>query len=946
MDDETFIFGSFRLIPAQRTLLEDGKPMRLGSRALDILLALVERAGETIRKDDLIARTWPDTVVDEGALRVHVAALRKALGDGRAGKRYIASNPGRGYTFVAPVTHEQREPANAPLDRAAIGNLPASLTRIIGRTDTVAILAAQLPQRRFLTLVGPGGIGKTTVALAIGDAVSASYPDGVWLVGLAPVSDPGLVPSAVAGVLGLKLGGNEISAEVVARAVEGKKLLLILDNCEHVVSAAAVLAEALLRTAPGIHLLATSREPLRAEGERLHRLASLDLPPEAAELSAARALEHSAVQLFNERATAAVDSFILDDANVAPVLEICRRLDGLPLALELAAVQVDALGVRGVAAQLDDRFALLTKGRRTALPRHQTLRAMMDWSYDLLAPTEQVILQRLAAFRGAFTIDAAIAVAMNQRITAADAIEGIANLAAKSLISTDLSGDVASHLMLDTTRSYALEKLAESGERAETARRHAEYHRDLFRRARREWESRATAAWLAEYGHRLDDLRAALDWAYSPGGDAELGVMLTVDAVPLWLQFSLMSECRRRVEQALTYVATEADQHARLRMRLATALSLSRMYSRDPLREIHAAWSMTLGLAERVGDADYQLRAIWGLFAESINSGNFRAALAHGEQFRNLATEATDRLIGERLIGTAQHFLGDQRCARQHIEHMLANYTTPVSSTHIIRFQNDQVVAARRVLALILWLQGLPDQAMQMVEQAIADAVAINHALTLCNLLAQSACPLALLTGAFGLADRFTTMLIEHANRHSLDIWHAYGRCFQGILLIKRGDFDRGLTRLREAGGELRQAGFTQYYTPYLSALAEGLGGAGRVAAALEAIDDGLARAQRTEEHWCLAELWRIKGELVISEDAAGAAVAAEGCFLRSLDWSRRQRALSWELRTAISLARLWRGQRLVAEAKELLGSVYDRFTEGFATADLQEAKQLLQELA
>ncbi len=920
--------------------------MRVGSRALDILVSLVESAGETIRKDDLITRVWPDTVVDEGTLRVHVAALRKALGDGRAGRRYIASNPGRGYTFVAPVTRQQREPCSAPVDSAVVGNLPASLTHVVGRADTIATLAAQLPQRRFLTVVGPGGIGKTTVALAIGDAMSASYPDGVWLVGLASVSDPGVVPSAVAGGLGLKLGGDEISAEAVARAIGGKNFLLILDNCEHVVGAAAALAEAILRSAPRIHLLATSREPLRAEGERLHRLASLDFPPEPVDLSAAEALNYSAVQLFNERAMAAIDGFTLDNANLAAVLEICRRLDGLPLALELAVAQVGVLGVKGVATQLDDRFAMLTKGRRTALPRHQTLRAMMDWSYDLLPQTEQVILRGLAVFRGAFTIDAAVAVAANERVTSADAIEGIANLAAKSLITTDLSGDTASHLLLDTTRSYGLEKLAESGEREEAARRHAEYHRDLFRRARREWESRATTAWLAEYGHRLDDLRAALDWAYSPGGNAELAVTLTVDAVPLWLQFSLMNECRRRVEQALAHIATESDQHARLRMRLSTALSLSRMYSRDPLSEIHSAWSTTLGLAERVGDADYQLRAIWGLFAESINSGNFRPALGYGEQFRNLATEVSDQLIGERLIGTAQHFLGDQRGARQRIEHMLANYTAPVSSTHIIRFQNDQVVAARRVLAPILWLQGFPDQAMRMAEQAVTGAVAVNHSLTLCNLLAQSACPLALLSGAFGLADRFTAMLIEHAIRHSLEIWHAYGRCFQGILLIKRGDFDHGLSRLRQAGGELRQAGFTQYYTPYLSALAEGLGAAGQVAAALDAIDEGIARAEQTEEYWCLAELLRIKGELVISEGAAGAAVAAEGYFQRSLVWGRRQQALSWELRTAISLARLWRDQHHFAEARELLRPVYRRFTEGFATADLQDARALLEQLA
>jgi predicted ATPase/DNA-binding winged helix-turn-helix (wHTH) protein len=438
VDEESFAFGPFRLIPAQRVLLEDGKLLHLGGRALDILVMLLEGAGETIHKDRLIARIWPDTVVDEGALRVHVAALRKALGDGRAGKRYIASNPGRGSSFVAPVTRENRSGATAPPDTAAPGNLPGSLTRIVGRASAVATLAAHLTQRRFLTIVGPGGIGKTTVAVAIGEKVRAAYPDGVWLVGLAPVSDPGLVPSAVAGALGLKLSGERISAEAVARAIGGKNLLLILDNCEHVVGSAAVLAEAVLRAAPRIHLLATSREPLRAEGERLHRLASLQLPPPAAPLTAEEAIEYSAVELFNERATATVDGFVLDDSNASAVLEICRRLDGVPLALELAAARVETFGVQGLAARLDDRFGVLTKGRRTALPRRRTLRATIDWSYDLLPEAEKVILGRLAIFRGPFTIDAAASVAVDEQTTAADAIEGVANLAGKSLVTTDI----------------------------------------------------------------------------------------------------------------------------------------------------------------------------------------------------------------------------------------------------------------------------------------------------------------------------------------------------------------------------------------------------------------------------------------------------------------------------------------------------------------------------
>ena len=337
MDEEAFVFGAFRLLPAQRILLEDGKPLHLGSRALDVLLALVECAGDTIHKDQLIARTWPDTVVDEGTLRVHVAALRKALGDGRGGNRFIANIPGRGYSFVAPVRREQGQQAAALPNRSALGgNLPAQVTRVIGRSEIVATVVARLAHQRFLTIVGPGGIGKTTVAVAAAEVLSASYADGVWFVSLASLQDPALVPSAVSAVLGSPPGlGDPLSSLVVW--LRDKRALIIIDNCEHVVSAAAVTAEAMLKAAPQVAILATSREPLRAEGEWLLRLPSLEVPPESSGLTAAEALSFPAVELFHERAVATLDGFDLADADIPIALEICRRLDGVPLASQLRA---------------------------------------------------------------------------------------------------------------------------------------------------------------------------------------------------------------------------------------------------------------------------------------------------------------------------------------------------------------------------------------------------------------------------------------------------------------------------------------------------------------------------------------------------------------------------------------------------------------------------------
>ena len=260
MDEETFAFGAFRLIPAQRLLLDDDKPLRLGSRALDVLITLVEGAGETIHKDRLIAGAWPDTIVDDGALRVHIAALRKALGDGRAGRRYIANNPGRGYTFVAPVTREHQHSAPAiPDGGTAASNLPVPLTRIVGRHDVVAALATQLAQRRLLTIVGPGGIGKTTVAVAVAEAVTPDYTNGVWFVGLASLPDPDLVPSTVSTVLGISQSGtNPISG--LTAWLRDKHALIVLDSCEHVIGAVAPLAEAVQPLAFGPQRFAAGSE--------------------------------------------------------------------------------------------------------------------------------------------------------------------------------------------------------------------------------------------------------------------------------------------------------------------------------------------------------------------------------------------------------------------------------------------------------------------------------------------------------------------------------------------------------------------------------------------------------------------------------------------------------------------------------------------------------------
>ncbi len=943
--ERAVLFGPFRLVAGQRLLLEGDRVVGLGSRALDVLIALIDRPGELVSKDELMARVWPGTIVEEGNLKVQIAALRRALGDGKSGKRYLATMPGRGYCFVCPVTFETVEPKAGDVSPAKHGsNLPARLGRLIGRADQVSKIAQQLLHQRLVTIVGPGGIGKTSVALAVADALIGDYEHGVWFVDLTPIGDDRLVPNVLAAVLGLEIRSAD-PVPVLLNNLRDRCMLIVLDNCEHVVEGAAQLSVGILRSASGISILATSREPLLVQGEYLHRLSPLAVASTKAPLTAAEALAFPAVELLVERATESSSDFEFRDADASVIVDICRRLDGIPLAIELAAARVTALGVRGLASLLEDHLRPLTRGRRGDPPRHQTMRATLDWSYGLLSDVEQKILRRLAIFAGSFTLDAASTVVADApEDQVADLLQA---LVAKSLVVADVGGYEPRYRLLEITRAYAREKLVAAGESDTLSQRHAEYYRDLLATGSPPAGDVAATDWLTKYGPEIDNVRAALVWAFSPQGNAAIAVGVAAASASLWIEMSRLGECSSWMEAAIAMLDDAAATGTRQEMGVQTAFGLSLMYTGGSTSTARAALIRASELAESYQDLDYQLRTLSALALFSIRLEGFEDALSLARRAEAIAKGISDAAAVSKVhcvIGLTLFFTGEYATALPHLHRAYRRITANDRRAQIVRSGMDYSILARCIEAQIFWLQGLLDQSAQMTRDILADAKQAGHPASLCQALAWCGCRIPLRLGDLDTAEQSIALLKDIAKTHGFSSYLYFALGYEGQLSAERGDPIAGEALLRACLEGLRNSQYENIYTAFLGILAAILTISGNFTGGLAAIEEVLARTESNHGFWWRPEALRIKGEvlLVLNETEPR---AAEESFRHSLDLAKQQKALTWELRAATSLARLWQHRGRRREAHRLLASVYERFSEGFETKDLKAARLLLDEL-
>jgi predicted ATPase/DNA-binding winged helix-turn-helix (wHTH) protein len=925
-------FGPFELAIGNRLLTNGAKVVPLGARAMDLLIALTEQANQVVGRRTLIERVWPRRGVDQVSLRVHISALRKALDQSAPGRRYIANVPGRGYSFVVPVT-PLSSPTPGDIQPSSRSRLPGRLMRMLGRGDALAAIRMKLNEQKFVTIVGPGGIGKTTLAVAVAHEMSAIFDGQIHFVDLSALGDASLVAPAVAAALGVSVQTSNVVPALIDRLQE-RPTLIVLDCCEHLIDGASAVAEELICRVPTLHLLATSREAMRVEGEHVYELCALACPPEDIGLSAHDVLQYPAVQLLVDRARAIRGDFELVDADAPIAAAICRRLDGIPLAIELAAGRVDIFGLSKTASLLDDRLNLSWVGRRTALPKHQTLSAALEWSYDLLDEAEKRVLSRLSVFAGGFTFEAAVAVVADKMIDEANVSDCVWELRSKSMIAP--RGQEGRLRLLDTTLAFASRRLAMSDEESHFRRRHALYFCDLFKQG----ASMDTPERLRALGDDVDNLRAALNWAFSVEGDAKIGVELAAASAGTWMAMALLTECREWMTKAISRL-DDASAGSRQEMIIQSALASCMMFTDGMTEESYASWAKARLLAECLNDTECQLDSLLVLWAHQIRLPSYAEATELADRCGDVADASGNRgaiATANYMRGVTYHHTGRILQAEAHFELSLHRDDEAYRQSLIKRFGYDRKADALAVLANLAWLRGCPDQARRLNLMSIAEARQLDHAVPLCVALAWASFNTYLTSPDDPETEALANELVDHAAKYAVESYHGFGLALQALCGVRRGEDDTATVMLYRGLEKLSAARYGVFNWILQAEFARCTAVSGRPRQGLAVFER--AKIDLDEIQWYAPELRRIRGDLALGNDE-GVAVGRQ-YFLSALELSDRQGCLSWALRAATSLAIAEKSAGPKETAWRALQATHAKFREGFETVDLRLAKQVL----
>ncbi|UIJ46539.1 helix-turn-helix transcriptional regulator [Sphingomonas cannabina] len=902
---ERMFFGPFCLSPSERLLTRNGEPVEIGGRSFDLLVVLTEQPGRVLSKRELLKRVWSDVVVEDGSLRFHMAGLRKLLGDGTDGARYIATQVGVGYAFVAPVERHGAAIRPAPDDEARPGassiNVPARLPHLIGRERDVTFLVERVADTPLFTIVGAGGVGKTSLAIEAGHRLAGTFEGRVAFVDFSMLENPAVVPSMIAGAMGIAVQSEDPLAVILGH-IRDRPFLLLLDNCEHVVEPVAGIVERIIEEAPGARVLATSREPLRVRAEHVLRLDALDYPEEPAALTPEQLLTYSAVQLFCERATAADSSLVIDEDAARLIADMCRRLGGMALPIELAAVRAATHGIAATARQLGERFSLGWSGRRTARPRQQTLQATLDWSYDLLTEKERIVLERLSVLVGPFSIDAALEVVADAEIGSDDVAAALDELAFKSLVAPDRSRRTGTYRLLEMTRAYAREKLLarREGESGAVARRHAAFFlAELEAVAEQDEDVLQDTRPLRQ---QLGNIRSALDWSFGRDGDLRIAVRLAAASAPVFLNLSHLIECRTWCARALAEIE-EVQRGTAIELELQAALGISLMFTRGNSEAAGNALARALEIATLLDDRWNQLRLLGCLHIFHERIGEYAAAMGHAERAVQVAEAigAPEAMgIAYSFSGISHHLAGDQKRARRELELSLRK-SPPSARSRTIHYGFDHRNRSGIALARTLWLAGHADEAGRLARQIVREAAQLDHAVTHCIALIWSL-SVYLWMEDYAAAEQDLAAFTECAEVNALGPYIAAAAGFRGELAIQRGQTGDALGAVEESLSRLRAARYELLTTPFSIALARGLVADSRTDEALDLVDATLARCDANGERFAVPELLRLKARIVrFTPSAEDASTLLD----QALTLSREQGARAWELKAAADLAAL-----------------------------------------
>ncbi|MDX6459063.1 MAG: hypothetical protein QOE55_2760, partial [Acidobacteriaceae bacterium] len=850
---------------------------------------------------------------EEGSLRVHLSALRKALGDGQFGDKYIANIQGHGYSFIAPIT---RLPADNDRGRASEGlsNLPPALGRMVGRDNVVREIQGWLQaDQRLITILGAGGIGKTTVALSVGHGALADFSGAAFFVDLSTVTDKEHVIGAIASAVGLGPQFDD-PKEALINFLRPRRVLVILDSCEHLIEKTAEIVDYIFQNTPDIYILATSREALHVPGERVLRLCPLDCPPEQPRLTASEVLAYPAARLFAEHVSARGGNFSVNDDEAPMVAEICRKLDGIALAIELAAGRAAIFGVRDTVARLGSRLDLLKFGRRTANPRHQTLIATLDWSHDYLSEVERVVLRRVAIFIGPFTLEAALALGEEGGIGLSEIEGAVEALVNKSLIVVWPAYQGILYRLLDTTRSYVLEKLGLSGEHHSLAARHANFSIRLLESSRGNLfdleRAEAPAGALPDY---LGNIRAALEWSFGPDGNDNTAMRTAAAAAQLFLTMSLFVECRGWMERAIDRIAADCD--PRDQMEIQASLALSLMFTAGNSERVRDAFNTALTFAERREDAYQQLRLLSGLsmyLHRTIDAAGSLEVALRAESVAKKTGNPEDAALADSMLGAAYYMLADHVRAPKHLERAL--HSSPASR----RFNATQYLFDLRTTSLFNltrshWFAGNLDRAAGYAERTVVEAERSDHPIALCRALILTM-PFYFWIDDLGQVERNLSGLELTAEKYSLEPFRAVAVGLRGRHLIRIGQTMDGLRHLQESLEKLRVQRYEMLVTDFVSELAVSLAKQNERAEALALVDDSIATQLGSKRPLHLPALFLAKGMALVCGEARQISSAQE-CFEEAMALAGQQSALSFELRAGLELARLWIGQGQIRRA-------------------------------